>query len=93
MSDGSSWAAPGGGKPQSSPVTTADAYASWPSLARARIAANGQVQRLKQTLIRAQKRAPGKQNTALIVELHSKVALAEEVLATITALLAREQVG
>lgn len=82
-----------GGKPTTPPVTTTDVYASWPSRSSARVAANAQVRRLKQALVRAQKHAPGKQNTTQIVELHGKIALAEEVLATITALLAREQVG
>lgn len=88
-SDAMSVGASGGGKPSSSPLKSAEELAKWPSLKSAWIYAWNQKKRLEQALLRAQKRASDKQNTALIVELHSKIALAQEVLDTITALLAR----
>jgi hypothetical protein len=83
-----------GGKPMTSPVTPADALIKCcSSLQSAWVSAYAQLDRTKKALLRAQKNAQRKENARLIVELRCNIAEAEEVFATITALLARKQVG
>jgi hypothetical protein len=77
-----------------SPVTPADALIKCcSSLQSAWVSAYAQLDRTKKALLRAQKNAQRKENARLIVELRCNIAEAEEVFATITALLARKQVG
>jgi hypothetical protein len=85
---------PQGGKPTTSPVTPAKVLIECcSSLKSAWVSAYAQLDRTKKALLRAQKNAQRKENARLIVELRCNIAEAEEVFATITALLARKQVG